>query len=100
MLSETERVVHADSAQILEREQRVQCDALGRLPVHRAVLLRGHGKSSVIARQKLAQHGVGLRKIADPIQAEFTDKAVLKRPEQSLNTSLGLWRMRGDRLDA
>src|SRR5262249_20910368 len=100
MLSETQRVVHADGTQVLEGEHRIQIDTVMGLSIHRAVLLRGHGKSSVIARQKPAQHGVGLAEIPDTSQAEFTDKSVLKRAKQSFNTSLGLRRMRGDRLDA
>ena len=100
MLSETERVVHTDRTQILEGEHPIQFDTVRRLPIHGAVLLWGHGKASVIARQKLAQHGIGLMEVDDTLKAEFADKAVLKRAKQSFNASLGLRRLRGNRFDA
>jgi hypothetical protein len=88
MLSETQRVVHADGTQVLEGEHRIQIDTGRRLPIHRAILLRGHSKSSVIARQKPAQHGIGWTEFADTRQAEFIDKSVLERAKQSFDTSL------------
>jgi len=98
VLSEAERVIHANGAQIFERKHCVEIDCWW-LPINNDIVFRRHGKASVIAGQELTQHGIGLMQVGDTMQAEFTDEAVLKGTKQSFNPSFRLWRMRGDRLD-
>lgn len=72
------------------------------LELHPGALLlsRGTGEACVVGFDKRWQELVGLRERTDTCETQLFAQSILKRPPQSLDAPLRLWRERQDRLDA